>query len=80
MQAEKDSLRDSLHQQEMQNILLEQRAKDLQERIQGLEEEVKRWQSGVREREIQAQEMIKTLKQYRTKTHKLNDKVTYTKK
>ncbi len=77
MLAEKESLKESLHEQEMQNLLLEQRANELQERIRGLEEEIRRGQSGMREREIQGQEMMQTLKQYRTKIHKLNDKVTY---
>jgi len=73
--AEKDSLKDSLHQQEIKNLLLEQSNKNLQDRIRGLEEERRMLENRLRGREIEAQEVAKTLRQYKTKLHKINDKV-----
>ncbi len=75
MLAEKDSLKDSLHQQKIQSLLLEQANKELQARVCLLEEEVRRGESRARESELEGQEVMRTLDQYRTKITKLNNTV-----
>lgn len=75
MLSERDSLKDDLHQQKMQYLLLEQSNKELQARVSVLEEEVRRAKSHVIERELEAQEHMTTLDQYKTKITKLNNTV-----
>ncbi len=73
--AERDSLKDSLHQQKMQNLILEQKNKELYERVCALEEEVRRGESLAQERELEREEIMKTLDQYKSKITKLNNTV-----
>ena len=72
MEAEINSLRDHLHQEEMKNCL---QVKEFQNRVKSLEEERRRLENRVKEREIEAQERSQALRQYRAKAHKLSDKV-----
>ena len=72
MEAEINSLRDRLHQEELRNSL---QVKEFQNIIRSLEEKQRRLENRLKEREIEAQELSQALKQYRTKAHKLSDKV-----
>lgn len=72
---ENSTLRKQLQQAELQTHLKEQETRDLEAKVQSLEENQRGLELMLREKQEAALESAKSLKQQKHKTHKLADKV-----